>query len=47
MSEIKGQLLAIILVLMIFGVVSVGVKAAFTSLTNNVQSEVSEIIANN
>lgn len=46
MSEIKGQLLGIILVLMVFAAVSVGVKAAFNSLTNNVQAEVSEVIAN-
>ncbi len=43
MSELKGQILAIILVLGIFAAISQPLKNAFTSLTNNVSAEVSEI----
>lgn len=40
MSEIKGQLLGIVLVLMVFGIVAVGLHAAFQNLTNTVSSQV-------
>ena len=42
MSEIKGQLLGIILVITIFGAVSTAVAAIFTNLTNAVETEVSK-----
>lgn len=43
MSEIKGQLLGILLVLMIFATVSVAAAGIFNSLTTTVQTEVTEI----
>lgn len=46
MSEIKGQLLGIILVLMIFGVVAAGLTAVFTNLTDSVTSEVKDLQSN-
>ncbi len=45
MSEIKGQLLGIILVIMVFGIVAAGLTAVFTSLTNTVSSEVAKAAA--
>lgn len=47
MSEIKGQLLGIILVLMIFGVVSGAMVALFSNFTKTVESHVSEMINEN
>lgn len=44
MSEIKGQLLGIILVITIFGAVSAAAAAIFTNLTNAVENEVAEEI---
>ena len=44
MSEIKGQILGIVLVLMIFGIVSGAMVAIFRSLTNNVQEQVNELV---
>ena len=43
MSEIKGQLLGIILVLLIFGTVAAGLTAVFNSLTETVTSEVNDL----
>ena len=43
MSEIKGQLLGIILVLMIFGAVSTAMVLVFNKLTKNVEDQVNEI----
>lgn len=43
MSEIKGQLLGIILVLMVFGAVSAAMVAIFNNLTKSVEQQVSEI----
>lgn len=45
MSEIKGQLLGIILVIMIFGIVAAGLTTIFTNLTNSVSSEVNRAVA--
>ena len=45
MSEIKGQLLGIILVIMIFGIVAAGLTTIFTNLTNTVSSEVAKAAA--
>lgn len=42
MSEIKGQLLGIILVVTIFGAVSTAVAAIFTNLTNAVETEITK-----
>ncbi len=44
MSEIKGQLLGIILVLSIFLTVSVALTGIFTNMTNSVESKVSEVV---
>ena len=44
MSEIKGQLLGIILVLMIFTAISGAMVTVFTNLGNTVKNEVSEIV---
>ena len=44
MSEIKGQLLGIILVLSIFLTVSVALTAIFTNMTNSVEQKVSEVV---
>ena len=44
MSEIKGQLLGIILVLMVFGAVSAAMMVVFTNLTKSVEEKVDEII---
>lgn len=44
MSEIKGQLLGIILVLSIFLTVSVALTAVFSNMTNSVESKVSEVV---
>lgn len=43
MSEIKGQLLGIILVLTIFATVSVALTGVFSTMTNKVETEVAEI----
>lgn len=43
MSEIKGQLLGIILVLLIFGAIAAGLVAAFTNLSDNIVDEVNDI----
>ena len=43
MSEIKGQILGIIIVLMIFGVVSGAMVAMFNNLTQSVSDNVAEI----
>ena len=45
MSEIKGQLLGIILVIMVFGIVAASLTTIFTNLTNSVSSEVSRAVA--
>ena len=42
MSEIKGQLLGIILVIMVFGIVAAGLTTVFTNLTSSVSSEVTK-----
>ena len=44
MSEIKGQLLGIILVLSIFLTVSVAVTTIFATMTDSVESKVSEVV---
>ena len=44
MSEIKGQLLGIILVLSIFLTVNVALTAIFTNMTDSVESKVSEVV---
>lgn len=44
MSEIKGQLLGIILVLSIFLTVSVALTAIFTNMTKSVENKVSEVV---
>lgn len=43
MSEIKGQILGIIIVLMIFGVVSGAMVAMFNNLTKSVSDNVAEL----
>ena len=43
MSEIKGQILGIVLVLMIFAAIATTMTGIFTGLTNKVSSEVVEI----
>ena len=40
MSEIKGQLLGIILVIMVFGIVAASLTTILTNLFNSVSSEV-------
>ena len=45
MSEIKGQLLGIILVIMVFGIVAAGLTTVFTNLTKSVSSEVEQAVA--
>lgn len=47
MSEIKGQLLGIILVIIVFGVVAVGISTVFQNLTNSVSSEVAKAVTTN
>ena len=43
MSEIKGQLLGILLVLMVFAAVSGAMVTVFTNLGNSVEAEVTEV----
>ena len=43
MSEIKGQLLGIILVLMVFSAVSAAMVVIFNNLTKSVENQVNEI----
>lgn len=45
MSEIKGQLLGIILTLSIFLAVGGVLAGVFTTLANNVESKVSEVVS--
>ena len=45
MSEIKGQLLGIILVIMVFGIVAAGLTTVFNSLTSSVSSEVAKAVS--
>lgn len=47
MSEIKGQLLGIVLVLMVFAAISASMVAVFTNLASKVESEVTEITSTN
>ena len=44
MSEIKGQLLGIILVIMVFGIVAAGLTTVFRNLTSSVSSQVTNAI---
>ncbi len=44
MSEIKGQLLGIILVIMVFGIVAAGLTTVFKNLTSSVSSEVAHAV---
>ena len=44
MSEIKGQILGIILVLSIFLTVSVALSAIFTNMTHSVEEKVSDVV---
>ena len=44
MSEIKGQLLGIILVIMVFGIVAAGLTAVFRNLTDSVSSQVVDAV---
>lgn len=43
MSEIKGQLLGIILVLAIFGIVGAALKTAFSNMSDTVSESVESI----
>ncbi|MBO7614353.1 MAG: hypothetical protein J6T15_01430 [Bacilli bacterium] len=43
MSEIKGQLLGIILVLAIFGIVGAALKSAFTNMKDTVVEQVENV----
>lgn len=43
MSEIKGQILGIILVLMVFGAVATTMVSVFNGLTTSVQEKVNSI----
>ena len=43
MSEIKGQILGIVLVLMVFAAIATTLTGVFTGLTNKVSGEVAEI----
>ncbi len=45
MSELKGQILGVLLVLMIFGTMSVAFATIFQNATNAVSSQVTETIA--
>ena len=45
MSEIKGQLLGILLVALIYGAVAVCVTGIFTTLTTEVETQVNDEIA--
>ena len=45
MSEIKGQLLGIIIVLMIFGIVSGALVIMFQNMTNAVSQNVEELVS--
>jgi hypothetical protein len=45
MSELKGQLLGIVLVLMVFGIVAASLTAIFNNLSSSVTSEVSKAIS--
>ena len=47
MSEIKGQLLGIILVIIVFGVVAAGISTVFQNLTSSVSSEVAKAVTTN
>ena len=47
MSEIKGQLLGIILVIMVFGIVAGSLTAIFTNLSASVSSEVAKAVSDN
>lgn len=45
MSELKGQLLGIVLVLMVFGIVAASLTAIFNNLSSSVSTEVSNAIS--
>jgi Na+-translocating ferredoxin:NAD+ oxidoreductase RnfG subunit len=47
MSEIKGQLLGILLVLMVFAAVGAGVTAIVETMTQGINNEITEVIENN
>ena len=46
MSEIKGQLVGIILVLSIFATVSIAAATIFTNMTDKVEEKVSSVATN-
>lgn len=45
MSELKGQILGVLLVLMIFGTMSVAFATIFNNATSAVSSQVTETLA--
>lgn len=45
MSELKGTLLGILLVLILFGTMSTVMVATFNSMTSKVQSQVTEVMS--
>lgn len=44
MSEIKGQLLGVLLVIALFGTLAVAMKNVFSTQTQKINSEVTEIL---
>ncbi|MCR5184840.1 MAG: hypothetical protein K6C32_02015 [Bacilli bacterium] len=42
MSELKGQILGIVLVIALFGVVATAMRAAFTTYSNKIGESVTE-----
>lgn len=44
MSEIKGQLLGVVLLLMVFATVATIITTAVTALSNKVEAEVTETV---
>ncbi len=47
MSELKGQILGIFIVLAIFAAIIGPLKTVFTNLTSEVANEVTEVVNNN
>ena len=44
MSELKGQILGVILVIALFGIVSLAMRSAFTTYSDKISSTVTELV---
>lgn len=46
MSELKGQILGVLLVILMFGIISATMKSIFNSTTTRISTEYSQAVSN-